>query len=481
MAGKLSFDCRRRQASFLRGKNASGGFYHQIRREKAFVILNILNTASSFPPSLPDCCLDTDKHTIKIGHETQIRAGKVTAASSAPSSIAAVGRTPYHLSLPGAATGSGQPTFITPSTKKRKVARPNQAAPAADDHIQTDQRRRGPSADDDLAPRLLPFLSSPSDSTALRSQSASPIRYLPPHLQAQVSDGSGRVALTTPESCFPTAASSPSRAYSGLSLGGDPDEAMSGGDVDADGDLTLTSPAIPTTNGTTTTSPYFPTMSALNDVDTALERSSSPALKRPASELDEHRPEDEEMGSPLRVASGSDNTDMAETFDPPNHSRQASNESSPKRNGKVSPAPAAERPSVSERQGDGVSLVATGTGVLANGAHPVFPPNGHRALPARFSPVKPRATVPLPISDVLEVPSIDEQVANVTSLAMRPLRGGDEGHVVSCKWVERVKAKGSDKRTGQTFVKELVGEEIGPLDNSDLVPEGKKSADDTCI
>ena len=66
-------------------------------------------------------------------------------------------------------------------------------------------------------------------------------------------------------------------------------------------------------------------------------------------------------------------------------------------------------------------------------------------------------------------PSVDEQIAQVTALTMRPLRDGDRGHVVSCTWLERVKARRSET-VSVTPPNKRAGEgEVGPVDNSGLV------------
>ena len=66
-------------------------------------------------------------------------------------------------------------------------------------------------------------------------------------------------------------------------------------------------------------------------------------------------------------------------------------------------------------------------------------------------------------------PSVDEQIAQVTALTMRPLQDGDRGHVVSCRWVERVKARGSETVPATPADKDAGEGDVGPVDNSGLV------------
>ncbi len=99
-------------------------------------------------------------------------------------------------------------------------------------------------------------------------------------------------------------------------------------DVDGDGDLTLKSPSPPAS------SPYFPAVNSSNDADTLRERSSSPALKRPASELDEQKTEPDasnEVGSPLRIVSVPTTTPMDGVSRGADHDNDAA---SHQRNGK---------------------------------------------------------------------------------------------------------------------------------------------------
>lgn len=72
-----------------------------------------------------------------------------------------------------------------------------------------------------------------------------------------------------------------------------------------------------------------------------------------------------------------------------------------------------------------------------------------------------------------DMPSTDEQIARVTALSLKELREGDKGYLVSCKWVERVKARGSDRPTRGSVDKGAAEGEVGPIDNSDLVAQGQ--------
>ena len=67
-----------------------------------------------------------------------------------------------------------------------------------------------------------------------------------------------------------------------------------------------------------------------------------------------------------------------------------------------------------------------------------------------------------------ELPPIDEQIHTVSTMMNKPMEEGDQGYVISQKWLGRVLAKGSDKKYEQQFGKEALEEPVGPIDNGDL-------------
>lgn len=67
-----------------------------------------------------------------------------------------------------------------------------------------------------------------------------------------------------------------------------------------------------------------------------------------------------------------------------------------------------------------------------------------------------------------ELPSIDEQIAQVTELSTQPAKEGQKGYIISKRWLRRVEARSTfakDKTTDKTAAEG----EVGPVDNSDLV------------
>ena len=72
-----------------------------------------------------------------------------------------------------------------------------------------------------------------------------------------------------------------------------------------------------------------------------------------------------------------------------------------------------------------------------------------------------------------DVPSFDEQYKKVTELVQgHPADEGEAAYVVSCKWLGRVISRTTDGLKDSSHPKEAREGPIGPIDNSDIVPEG---------
>ena len=67
------------------------------------------------------------------------------------------------------------------------------------------------------------------------------------------------------------------------------------------------------------------------------------------------------------------------------------------------------------------------------------------------------------------VPPIDDQVRKVRAMASEELKDGQKGYLVSGKWLNRVIAKSSIQVEGANIDKSAELEEIGPIDNKDLI------------
>ncbi|KAL8682568.1 MAG: hypothetical protein Q9186_001421 [Xanthomendoza sp. 1 TL-2023] len=105
------------------------------------------------------------------------------------------------------------------------------------------------------------------------------------------------------------------------------------------------------------------------------------------------------------------------------------------------------------------------SGALPNGAY-YTPQSGASTV---FTSQSGASTAqPRPGACTSDLPSIDEQIAQVLQLTNRPLQEGQKGYVISCKWLGRVMARGSDSESVTKYGKEAVEGPIGPVDNSGI-------------
>ncbi|CAL5868063.1 uncharacterized protein PFLUO_LOCUS2286 [Penicillium psychrofluorescens] len=72
-----------------------------------------------------------------------------------------------------------------------------------------------------------------------------------------------------------------------------------------------------------------------------------------------------------------------------------------------------------------------------------------------------------PATQSHDVPSIDDQLAQVTALVLQPLEDGQKGYVISMTWMKKVFARSSTQ--ADRADKESLESELGPVDNSDIV------------
>jgi ubiquitin carboxyl-terminal hydrolase 4/11/15 len=68
------------------------------------------------------------------------------------------------------------------------------------------------------------------------------------------------------------------------------------------------------------------------------------------------------------------------------------------------------------------------------------------------------------------VPSLDEQVMEVIQLLQKPIGHGDRGSVVSMRWLHKVMSRTTENQHNTNFLKASREGEIGPVDNSNIVP-----------
>lgn len=178
-------------------------------------------------------------------------------------------------------------------------------------------------------------------------------------------------------------------------------------------------------------------------------RSSSPAVKRPASDMGgqerEEHTSDAEMDtrSPLGAPDTNDAADQTtkakqQNRGPLNASNEADvHESNPKGHSQTAPS---EASTFNDHKGT-PSITSTAATSISVGTNPSLP----------------------------DIPPIDEQVEKVISLALQPLKDKQKGYLVSNKWLNRVRSRASTSVAGDKVDKTAAEGEIGPVDNSDLV------------
>ena len=246
---------------------------------------------------------------------------------------------------------------------------------------------------------------------------------------------------------------------------------MSGPEYDADGDLRLRSPSLPPNT------PYFP---ARTEVENLPDRSSSPAIKRPASELDDDDDralgrEDSLLGggSPLRTVTVPLADSMQPTVDHARNHTEGSPREDSRRQGSLGVDETEHAQDLSERSTNGESETlessvlfssrdnaSSTSDSLSSSAIKPFSRDAHDTSGTQAEP-RP------------DVPPIDDQIAKITELSMRLLTEGDKGYVVSCRWVERVKSRASERHRGGIRKTEDAVGEVGPVDNSDIILQGE--------
>jgi ubiquitin carboxyl-terminal hydrolase 4/11 len=343
----------------------------------------------------------------------------------------------------GAATVCGQLSFNTSSTKKRKVAESKTAACSNSSFA----ARRANSVDQEDCHGHQSSSPLPAD-RSLPSFSPSPPKFLPLHLHDEIKFAPLRQlrrksTVSEVESTLP---SSPSDAYANLTLDNSPSWDMSRSDQAA----TESEESGPCQHST-----------ARNDSDPPL-RSSSPAIKRPASDMGAQEREDHTLDVDMDKSSVSGETPGIMTEATPKAKQQdtgSRHEQIP--SFEVTAHHSNPRAFSQNASEDNASAMSDNT------------------IPAS-SVASTAATSVAPTVASADLPSIDEQVSRVTALAQKPLEDKQKGFAVSIKWLNRVRARSSMRAEAGKMDKSATEGEIGPVDNSDLavVIEGSGEFED---
>jgi hypothetical protein len=357
--------------------------------------------------------------------------------------------------------GSLHFTFKTSSTKRRKVAGPSSVGNPRSTRSSS-RRRQNPPSDlethhsNQSLPHLPRHRASLINDTS--SLSSSP-RYLPPHLHSEIREDSYRRRSVTPE-VSPTAASSPSAAYANLTLESDTSGEMSSSEC-AGGHPSENDVITPQTSRTQQT----------DNTDGARElRSSSPAIKRPASEMGEEDSIEQTGDVEMETPSGSEANDPEAENTP--RAKQPNRRSRHKRETSVDMMGQEEVPTINSTSN---STTDDTTSSITDSLYPTSSSTSTYANSARSSGVPKGSNNTA--EETRDIPSIEEQVGTVQALTMKPLEKGQKGYIVSYAWLRKVMARSSDRdEKDPKFDKIDLDGEIGPVDNSDIVLAGDPSA-----
>lgn len=273
-------------------------------------------------------------------------------------------------------------------------------------------------------------------------------RFLPPHLHDEVKIAPVRQPrrISNAAEDESTVASSPSTAYASLTL-----------DNSLAWDMSRSGQAA-TESAEDTPSPQS---IAKNDSDRSL-RSSSPALKRPASDMGAQEREDHLSDIDMDKSSISGETPGVM----PDAAPKAKQQDTGSRH---------EQTTLTE-------VTAHRSNPQAFSQHPAE--DNASAISDQTMPsssvVSTAAPSTAPTVASVDLPSIDEQVARVTALAQKPLKDRQKGYAVSVRWLNRVRARSSMESDIGKSDKSATEGEIGPIDNSDLalVIEGSGQFED---
>jgi ubiquitin carboxyl-terminal hydrolase 4/11/15 len=172
-------------------------------------------------------------------------------------------------------------------------------------------------------------------------------------------------------------------------------------------------------------------------------RSSSPA-KRPHSDMDDVGKDSMDVDTPAVPA------------------RRSSGQSSPRA---AKPLSAASQPSVRATSIDMLDAPATGSSAASSETASVS--NGDSTATS---------------VSTTNIPTLEDQVGKVLAMLNTPVVDGQEGYVISEKWLERVFARTQENSSRpEEFDKSATIGEIGPVDNSELVDTGMSGCRYICV
>ncbi|KAI9837723.1 MAG: hypothetical protein M1819_006657 [Sarea resinae] len=192
-------------------------------------------------------------------------------------------------------------------------------------------------------------------------------------------------------------------------------------------------------------------------------RSSSPAMKRPASELDDGSiPGDVDMDQ-----SAPEPTSDALSSPTPSDTLSKAGDSRHKRS--VSVDMLAQEHEPAGRTGSTTSGSDSNENQTSGAQTSSAEADIVRAASSNQSASHDSGRIGDSQAEPQDLPSIDEQVDQVKAFFLQNIREGQKGYVVSTRWLSRVMSRSSDGKDESSYDKDAREGSIGPLDNSDLV------------
>lgn len=241
-----------------------------------------------------------------------------------------------------------------------------------------------------------------------------------------------------------TAASSPSAAYACLTLDGE-----SSGDTSGQDERRTKDPV------------NIQTVQDGSRRTNLVDRSSSPATKRTASEMDEAPPKNHDESVPMYQQVEVASEPMSDTLGS-SSSKKSQNHGTQHRREITVDTLAYEAPPSLEHEPRSDDKVG-----LLGGAYQT-PRSDISSTASSTGPHEASGASSTSSATSSEIPSVDEQIEQVMQLAKKPMQAGQKGFIISKKWLSRVLSRGSNAEVGEKFPKEAREGVIGPVDNTGI-------------
>ncbi|KAF2426597.1 UCH-domain-containing protein [Tothia fuscella] len=318
---------------------------------------------------------------------------------------------------------------------------------------------------------------SQSRATPGRTTTASPDppRFIPPHLHHEVLDLPTSHKLdstsntTARESRNTTAASSPSDAYAGLTL--DSEEGAAGMSVHRRDSLTFGDDAA--TQAVNTMEESSENLNSPTATKRQKSRSASPA-KRGAAEMEGQNTSDGDLNMDLDL----DRTLLPVPPSKPSDDQEGNGER------KESNTTTSAARNTRDTSVDMLGTHQTGQSAASSTTTNASPKSSvsDKIGSVSSNSTSGATTEDKPMEDVEPAPSLDDQVKIILEKTQgRDPEDGEVGYAVACSWLQRVLARCEEGQSMGPFDKDALEGEIGPVDNTALLPRDLETLDHSLL